>query len=150
MDFSSYVHQYYKSGYLVYQESGEAGKVCADHMNKTIPTDEVGRVLNKLGESMCSLLEYRDLKSIEIEIDDDETNKNSDVRYVDMVGPMSDDKSFINVPCNSKEVVYIECSNLECGRRPAHVKTESLARYLKSHFHLSPQWLNPSNMECLL
>jgi hypothetical protein len=75
MDFSSYVHQYYKSGYLVYQESGEAGKVCADHMNKTIPSDEVGRVLNKLGESMCSLLEYRDLKSIEIEIDDDETNK---------------------------------------------------------------------------
>ena len=56
MDFSSYVHQYYKSGYLVYQESGEAGKVCADHMNKTIPTDEVGRVLNKLGESMCSLV----------------------------------------------------------------------------------------------
>lgn len=34
MDFSSYVHQYYKSGYLVYQESGMAGKVCADHMNK--------------------------------------------------------------------------------------------------------------------
>ena len=98
-------------------------------MNKTIPTEEVGRVLNKLGESMCSLLEYRDLKSIEIEIDDDETNKNSDVRYVDMIGPMSDDKSFINVPCNSREVVYIECSNLECGRRPANVKTESIARY---------------------
>jgi hypothetical protein len=48
-----------------------------------------------------------------------------------MIGPMSDDKSFINVPCNSKEVVYIECANLECGRRPAHVNTESLARYGK-------------------
>ena len=103
-------------------------------MNKTIPTDEVGRVLNKLGESMCSLLEYRDLKSIEIEIDDEESNKNTaEVRYVDMIGPMSDDKSFINVPCNSKEVVYIECSKLECGRRPAHVKPESLAR-LKDFF----------------
>ena len=58
MDFASYVHQYYKSGYLVYQEGGEAGKVCVDHMNKTVPKSEVGRVLNKLGESMCNTLEY--------------------------------------------------------------------------------------------
>lgn len=41
---------------------------------------------------------------------------------------MSEDKSFINVPCNSREVVRIECSGLECGRRPAHVKMEALAR----------------------
>ena len=47
MDFASYVHQYYGNGYLVYQESGEAGKVCADYMNKTVPKDEVGRVLEK-------------------------------------------------------------------------------------------------------
>ena len=73
-------------------------------------------------------LEYRDLKSINIEIDDEDSNKNTEVRYVDMIGPMSDDKAFIDVPCNSKEVVFIECSKLECGRRPAHVKTESLAR----------------------
>ena len=33
----------------VYQEKGEAGKVCADYMNKTVPKDEVGRVLEKLG-----------------------------------------------------------------------------------------------------
>ena len=49
MDFASYVHQYYGNGYLVYQEKGEAGKVCADYMNKTVPKDEVGRVLEKLG-----------------------------------------------------------------------------------------------------
>ena len=68
MDFASYVHQYYPTGYLVYQEAGEAGKVCADHMNKTVPKSEVGRVLNKLGESMCNLLEYRELKDIEIQV----------------------------------------------------------------------------------
>ena len=51
-----------------------------------------------------------------------------DVRYVDMIGPMSDDKSFIDVPCQSREVVHIECNHLECGRRPAHIKPESLAR----------------------
>ena len=72
MDFASYVHQYYKSGYLVYQEAGEAGKVCVDHMNKTVPKTEVGRVLNKLGESMCNTLEYRDLVSIEIMVDNEQ------------------------------------------------------------------------------
>ena len=41
MDFASYVHQYYKSGYLVYQESGEAGKVCADYMNRTVPQGDL-------------------------------------------------------------------------------------------------------------
>lgn len=51
-----------------------------------------------------------------------------DVRYVDMIGPMSDDKSFIDVPCESREVVRIECNHLECGRRPAHIKPESIAR----------------------
>jgi len=58
--------------------------------------------LNKLGLSMCSLLEYRDLKSIQIEIDNEEMNKEKEVRYVDMIGPMSEEKSFINVPCSSR------------------------------------------------
>ena len=125
MDFASYVHQYYDQGYLVYQEGGEAGKVCADHMNKTVPPEEVDRVLNKLGESMCNMLEYRDLNAIRV-MEDEE--KNPDIRYVDMIGPMSDDKSFIDVPCQSHEVVHIACGGLECGRRPAHVPMESVSR----------------------
>ena len=99
MDFASYVHQYYKSGYLVYQESGEAGKVCADYMNRTVPQGEVGRVLDKLGQSMCNMLEYRNLKSIDIVEDSEE---GTEVRYVDMIGPMSEKRSFIQVPCPSK------------------------------------------------
>ena len=97
MDFASYVHQYYESGYLVYQESGLAGKVCADYMNKTVPRDQVGRVLNKLGQSMCNMLEYRTLDDIDIVQD-----RESEVRYVDMIGPMSEKRSFIEVPCPSK------------------------------------------------
>ena len=99
MDFASYVHQYYQSGYLVYQEKGEAGKVCADYMNKTVPQDEVGRVLNKLGQSMCNMLEYRRLDSIDL-VEDAEENK--EIRYIDMIGPMSEKKSFVQVPCTSK------------------------------------------------
>ena len=94
MDFASYVHQYYRSGYLVYQESGQAGKVCADYMNKTVPADEIDGVLKKLGVSMCNMLEYRHLKSIKVVQD---IENQSDVRYVDMIGPMSKEKSFIEV-----------------------------------------------------
>ena len=125
MDFASYVHQYYKSGYLVFQESGVAGKVCADYMNKTVPQNEVGRVLEKLGSSMCNMLEYRHMKSIDI-VTDKEVDK--EVRYVDMIGPMSQKRSFVQVPCLSKQVVQIKCNGLECGRRPAFVPKDSLAR----------------------
>ena len=106
MDFTSYVHQYYKSGYLVYQEGGQAGKVCADHMNKTVPKAEVGKVLNKLGVSMCNMLEYQDLVTIEIVRDEESSDaaglgttssttttttsgSNHDIRYVDMVRQMA-------------------------------------------------------------
>ena len=59
----------------------------------------MGRVLDKLGQSMCNMLEYRHLKSIDI-VEDAEIDK--EVRYVDMIGPMSEKRSFIEVPCPSK------------------------------------------------
>ena len=115
MDFTSYVHQYYKSGYLVYQEGGQAGKVCADHMNKTVPKAEVGKVLNKLGVSMCNMLEYQDLVSIEIVRDEESSDaaglgttsststtttttsgSNHDIRYVDMVRQMASRKNALS------------------------------------------------------
>jgi hypothetical protein len=64
-----------------------------------VPQGEVGRVLDKLGQSMCNMLEYRNLKSIDIVEDAEEGNE---VRYVDMIGPMSEKRSFIQVPCPSK------------------------------------------------
>ena len=84
MDFASYVHQYYSEGYLVFQEGGEAGKVCADDMSKTVPSEQMNNVLLKLGklspilankaiskwlligESMCNMLEYSELTDIAI------------------------------------------------------------------------------------
>ena len=96
MDFASYVHQYYKSGYLVYQEGGEAGKVCVDHMNKTVPKSEVGRVLNKLGESMCYTLEYRDLVSIEIMVDSEQEVRRSILAYVVVCNIIWDRKGAVN------------------------------------------------------
>lgn len=39
---------------------------------------------------------------------------NDGIRYVDMVGPMSDEKSFIDVPCSSKEVVQVKQRKIVC------------------------------------
>ena len=100
MDFASYVHQYYPSGYLIYQSSGVVGKVCADNMNNSVAIKTLDRVLTKLGESTCSLLEYQSL--VDIEIVRDEIEESTSIKYVDMVSPMSRDKSFINAPCVQK------------------------------------------------
>ncbi len=129
MDYTSYIHQYYSKGYLVFQEMGEAGKVCADHMNRTVPKEEMGRVLEKLGESMCDILEYEELTSIDIEEDEEES---PDIRYVDMVGPMSrgkGGKSFVEVPCTNKQVIKVSCNGgPKCGRRPASIPDEMRSR----------------------
>lgn len=107
-------------------------------MNKTVPKNEVNQVLNKLGQSMCNMLEYQSLQSIDIVVDG-ETDK--EVRYVDMIGPMSKKRSFVQVPCLSKEVVHIKCNGLECGRRPAHVSLDSLARPINEvHTALHGDW----------
>ena len=50
---------------------------------------------------MCNMLEYRTLESIDV-VQDKEENK--EIRYVDMIGPMSKERSFITVPCPSRYV----------------------------------------------
>jgi corin len=54
-----------------------------------------------------------------------------DIRYVDMVGPMSGSRSspFVSVPCHHKQVLSVACSGgPTCGQRPAHVPDEERAR----------------------
>ena len=43
MDFASYVHQYYRSGYLF-----SLPGIRLDYMNKTVPTDAIDGVLKKI------------------------------------------------------------------------------------------------------
>lgn len=68
MQFAGYVHRYYESGYLVYQENGQVGKVCADHIDQTVEKEDIGKVLGKLGQSMCKLLEYKEIKDVQIQV----------------------------------------------------------------------------------
>ena len=124
LDFASYVHQYHKSGYLVYQDSGEVGRICADNINSSLYNVEA--VLEKLGESTCNLLEYQEMVDVDIIVDND--NVDSKAKYVDMVSPMVGNKRFIDTPCHLRNVVNITCDRLKCGRRPAFVPTEMRAK----------------------
>ncbi len=140
MSFASYVHRYYNTGYLVYQEGGESGKVCADHLNRSVPEPEMERVLNKMGESMCDILDYQTLMHIDVRVD---TEENNDIRYVDMVGPMSDKsrsnrRSFVSVPCVSREVVHIECSDIRCGKTPARLPSTAHTDFLERSGDFAP------------
>ena len=97
VDFASYVHQYFKSGYLIYQDSGNVAKVCADHLKKIHANNTI---LNRLGESMCSMLEYEEM--LKIEIITDAVQIPQKTTYVDMDTPL--DNTFATSPCDERLV----------------------------------------------
>ena len=94
VDFASYVHQYFKSGFLIYQDSGNVAKVCADHLTNRVNDT----ILNHLGSSMCSMLEYNAL--LDIKIVTDNIQIPSKTNYVDMTTPM--DNAFSTSPCDKR------------------------------------------------
>ena len=53
---------------------------------------------------------------------------NPEIQYLDMIGPMSNTKGYVEVPCPSRQVVSITCAGLDCGRRPARVEADAAAR----------------------
>ena len=127
MEFSSYVHRYYNKGYLVYQQGGNAGKVCAGHLNRSVPDQELQLVLDKMGQSMCDILDFNSLDTIQV-LADAENNERDSIRYVDMISPNANGVgTFITVPCLSREVIFIECSDLRCGKAPARINSEVLS-----------------------
>ncbi|KAF3426837.1 hypothetical protein E2986_12650 [Frieseomelitta varia] len=62
----------------------------------------------------------RGVKSVEVRIDDEE-----DVQYVHMEDPSATEITFVRAPCPSKEVMYVRCSELECGVQSLHAKSSS-------------------------
>lgn len=52
------------------------------------------------------------MKSVEVRIDDEEN-----IQYVHMQDPLATEITFVRAPCPSKEVMYIQCSEL--GTRQA-------------------------------
>ncbi|EFN61099.1 Atrial natriuretic peptide-converting enzyme, partial [Camponotus floridanus] len=118
-----HVAKYNKEGYVVFNEKDTIGKLCTANLNATLPETEMDNVLQTAASSLCTLLTYTGVALVEIRIDDEE-----DVPYVYMEDPSAPEITFVRAPCPSKEVLYVRCSDLECGIQPlrANIDTQSL------------------------
>ncbi|KYN18703.1 Atrial natriuretic peptide-converting enzyme [Trachymyrmex cornetzi] len=110
-----HVAKYNKEGYVVFNEKGTIGKLCTANLNATLPETEMDNVLQTAASSLCTLLTYTQvsLPSVQVRTDDEE-----DVPYVYMEDPSAPEITFVRAPCPSKEVLYVRCSDLECGIQP--------------------------------
>ncbi|KYM94557.1 Atrial natriuretic peptide-converting enzyme [Cyphomyrmex costatus] len=105
-----HITKYSKEGYVVFNEKGIIGKLCTANLNATLPETEMDNVLQTAASSLCTLLTYTGVTSVEVRTDDEE-----DVPYVYMEDPSAPEITFVRAPCPSKEVLYVRCSDLECG-----------------------------------
>lgn len=102
--------QYYSEGYVVFNEKGQFGKICTENLNATVPEPNREATLNTIATSLCSTLSYENVNFVRIQED-----KEDEVQYVHMEDPSAAEITFVRAPCPKKEVLYIGCSNLECG-----------------------------------
>ncbi|KAG7188563.1 hypothetical protein KM043_008195 [Ampulex compressa] len=117
--------KYTSEGYVVFNEKGTVGKLCTENLNATLPETEMENVLQTAASSLCSLLTYTGVESVEVRFDEEEN-----VQYVHMEDPSATEITFVRAPCPSKEVMYVRCSELECGVQPLRTKggTRSLSK----------------------
>ncbi|XP_076678989.1 atrial natriuretic peptide-converting enzyme isoform X1 [Andrena cerasifolii] len=110
--------RYSSEGFVVFNEKGTIGKLCTANLNATLPATEMETVLQTAASSLCNLLTYTGVKSVNVRVDEEE-----DVQYVHMEDPSATEITFVRAPCPSKEVMYVECSELECGVQPLRAKS---------------------------
>ncbi|XP_058801065.1 atrial natriuretic peptide-converting enzyme [Phymastichus coffea] len=123
---SVYPSSYRSEGYAVFNEKGSLGKICTDNLNNTLANMEMQSVLQSTANSLCTILGYEGLESVEVRTDDEEN-----VSYVLMQDPTAPEISFVRAPCPSKQVMYVRCSQLACGVqgvRYSKVRSSSLGK----------------------
>lgn len=99
--------KYTREGYVVFNEKGMVGKLCVENLNATLPQTEMDTVLQTAAASLCNLLTYGGMSSVEVRIDDED-----DIDYVHMEDPLASEISFVRAPCPSKQVMYVRCAEI--------------------------------------
>ena len=61
LSVGSYTHQYYSQGYLIYQNQGQAGKVCAGQLEEALGSEQTEVFIRSLANSTCDHLQYGEL-----------------------------------------------------------------------------------------
>ncbi|XP_022244989.1 serine protease nudel-like isoform X2 [Limulus polyphemus] len=107
---------YQKEGYVLVQKQGTWGKLCVENMLN------ISWEINELGQALCQALSYRFVTSI---------IKTKDIHpwglsyfEVDLsvseaeILMSSSGHTYRSTLCKTRDVIYLSCSNLECGVRP--------------------------------
>ncbi|XP_011309564.1 atrial natriuretic peptide-converting enzyme [Fopius arisanus] len=102
--------RYTSEGYVVFNEKGTVGKLCTENLNATLPATEMDTVLQTAAASLCSLLTFNGVLSVEVRTHDEDN-----VEYVHMEDPSASEITFVRGPCPSRQVMYVQCGALECG-----------------------------------
>ena len=144
----SYTHQYHSQGYLIYQHQGQAGKVCADSLNSSLSQQQSETFIRSLASTTCSHLQYNEMSWAAVTRDQEE----AEVQYVGVslinlstqisrtvlqISALESGDSFESVSCPSKLVLRMECSDLDCGRRPAALADNRTVRHGDWPWHVT-------------
>ncbi|KAF5300956.1 hypothetical protein FQA39_LY10926 [Lamprigera yunnana] len=111
-------YPYYSEGYLYIRNKGKWGKLCVQNNVK-----ELGLAwnLSDLGEVVCKSRTYQKLDFVEI-TNQSHASSTRNRQYFELsqhlINVTKGNLSFIQSPCESKEVVKLKCHALECGTRP--------------------------------
>uniref|UniRef100_T1H9A8 Uncharacterized protein n=1 Tax=Rhodnius prolixus TaxID=13249 RepID=T1H9A8_RHOPR len=102
---------YYTTGNVVYTEKGESGKLCVSNLNtSSISVGDNNSTLHSVALSLCRSLTFRKVLNIKVQ-----TDTEMDARYVKVSNPNIPQISFVPSHCPTKEILNVECTQLECG-----------------------------------
>ncbi|RZF36564.1 hypothetical protein LSTR_LSTR010675 [Laodelphax striatellus] len=112
---SSQYGYYMATGHVVFMEKGNFGKLCIDNLTSVVESDQEDTVLRTIASSLCQTLTYKNISSFRKELD----HEDSVSQYVQMEDPTAVEISFLPAPCNERNVLFINCTNIDCGLQSA-------------------------------
>ncbi|EEC04751.1 hypothetical protein IscW_ISCW017288 [Ixodes scapularis] len=111
-------------GYLMANEKGQYKKICMDDFNSTLPLFRRDVILKNLATTACSILNLGPPSRMELHRDG-----NSSDSYLQLLDPQSPGLRFSSAHCQTKLVVYLQCSLQECGKSSATPPQNATAMY---------------------
>ncbi|KAI4462163.1 transmembrane protease serine [Holotrichia oblita] len=117
---SPHLTRYHSSGFVIFNEKGDVGKLCTENLNRSLNANKTIVVLQTVAASLCRTLSYKKVSTVHVE-----TDTENGIPYVSMKDPTAAEISFIRGPCNSKQVMKITCDELACGTQATHSSSSS-------------------------
>ncbi|KAK6638086.1 hypothetical protein RUM44_008511 [Polyplax serrata] len=119
-----HLHRYYDAGLATYNRQGKLNKMCVDNLNVTDAAEEVEEV-QQLADFLCQSASYKKSDYYKIEKD----KETDSLGYVEMV----DENKFEPSNCEDKNILHVNCKDLQCGVQVMHSKPVEGLQKMASH-----------------